>query len=891
MIPILRPILRCCIIALLSFYLTLGGHEHLLPISVHTIASATAAKSPALTPLQSAKRFYDAGQFSQAAEILSQRIQANIAHPLNQSRALGLQSLVWQKLGQWDDAQTALNQALELAKTHNAPASLWAQLWNTQGHFHLAQGQAKVALSDWQTAEIYYRQVETVAPSEPGKANRANPGILGVQINQAQAMHSLGFHSRASNLLETLENQWKEQPNSVLKLRGLKGFADLLRSRGELTQAQALLQTSLTLAQQLNTPLDEAQIHLSLGNTVRLLAGQESDNQEQGQSNFAEAAIAHYTQAATLAPTTLLQTQAQLNQLSLLIEQSRWVEANRLTKAIAQQLPQLPSSRSSIYAQVNFAQSLIKLNEKSHKSTIKSTSKAAQATIAIPSILDTAIQQSEALGDRRAESYARGILGHWYETNQDWTQAQIFTDTALELAQNIEADDITYQWQWQLGRLLQQQSEEKTQSQTASTAAIAHYRQAFEILETLRGDLVSINPDLQFSFRESIEPLYRQWVDLLLREDDPSTQNLAQARSVIESLQLAELDNFFREACISSRAVNIDQIDAQAAVIYPILLPDRIETIVSFPQGQLKHYTQAVSKNTIENEINELRRRLVLPIAQLFRPSSQRLYDWLIRPLENDLAASQVTTLVFVLDGDLKNIPMAALSDGEQFLIENYNLALTPGLQLLEPQPIQTKSLEALTGGLSEARQGFSALPNVLNEVEKIQDELPAQILLDEQFTSEGLAKAVNASSSPILHLATHGQFSSEKEETFILTWDERLGVDEFSRLLRNAELKQDSLVELLVLSACQTATGDRKAPLGLAGFAVRSGARSTVASLWLIDDEATSGLMKDFYGALSKSELTKAEALRQAQLQTLKNPQFQHPYYWSAFVLLGNWL
>ena len=140
-----------------------------------------------------------------------------------------------------------------------------------------------------------------------------------------------------------------------------------------------------------------------------------------------------------------------------------------------------------------------------------------------------------------------------------------------------------------------------------------------------------------------------------------------------------------------------------------------------------------------------------------------------------------------------------------------------------------------------------------------------------------------------VVHLATHGQFSSNAEDTFVLTWDEKINIDELNRLIRG-DSKQLRPVDLLVLSACETATGDRNSALGLAGIAVRGGARSTIASLWAVSDEATVELMTYFYQQLAQSKATKAEALRQAQLAILNNKKFSHPFYWSAFILIGNW-
>jgi CHAT domain-containing protein len=109
--------------------------------------------------------------------------------------------------------------------------------------------------------------------------------------------------------------------------------------------------------------------------------------------------------------------------------------------------------------------------------------------------------------------------------------------------------------------------------------------------------------------------------------------------------------------------------------------------------------------------------------------------------------------------------------------------------------------------------------------------------------------------------------------------------------LLRAREQGELNPIELLVLSACQTATGDRRAALGLAGLAVRSGARSTLATLWSVNDRSTALFMVEFYRELGQPGVTKAQAVRNAQLALLKQPQYEHPYYWAPFILLGNWL
>jgi CHAT domain-containing protein len=269
----------------------------------------------------------------------------------------------------------------------------------------------------------------------------------------------------------------------------------------------------------------------------------------------------------------------------------------------------------------------------------------------------------------------------------------------------------------------------------------------------------------------------------------------------------------------------------------------------------------------------------------------QEIYNLLVKPLEADLTASEIKTLTFVLDGALKNVPIAALHDGKQYLLEKYNLALAPGMQLLDPQSLASQKMQVLIGALSEGRQGFVPLPGVTTEINKINTEIPSQLLYNQKFTSKALQKQISKTPFPVVHLATHGEFSSKAENTFVLTWDNRLNVKELGNILQSRQQLSTNPIELLVLSACKTASGDKRAPLGLAGVAVRSGARSTIASLWAVDDESTSQLMINFYEQLTQPGVTKAEALRRAQINILQQSKFQHPYYWSAFVLVGNWL
>jgi CHAT domain-containing protein len=514
-------------------------------------------------------------------------------------------------------------------------------------------------------------------------------------------------------------------------------------------------------------------------------------------------------------------------------------------------------------------------------------------------ILRTAIQQAENIEDTQTQAYGWGELGKLSELAGKLPQAQKLTEKAIFLSQSINAPEITYQLQWQLGRLHKAQGDIKS--------AIASYDIAIEALQALRSDLVTINRDIQFSFRESVEPVYRESVALLLQDPTLKDQNgqanpkiLDKARQRIEALQLAELDNFFREACLQGQKVILDRVvdrdNPTSAILYPIVLADTIQIIVKLPNQPLKLYTSQVKETEVEQIVTKLRQDLTNPSAiRDLKMRSQQVYTWLIKPIEADLGKTPVNTLVFVLDGVLRNLPMSALFDGKKYLIEKYALSLSPGLQLFNPKPLVTQKLKVLTAGLTQPPKNFpnfAPLHGIKSEFDLITKVGISTIpLLNDKFTSTALERKIKETPFNIVHLATHGQFSSRVDDTFVLAADGAINVRQFDTLLRDRDEARPEALQLLVLSACQTAEGDKRAVLGLAGIAIRAGARSTIASLWQIDDESTAMFVGSFYSELKKGDISKAQALQHAQLQLLHHPNYRSPSYWSAYVLIGNWL
>ncbi|MEM6255140.1 MAG: CHAT domain-containing protein [Cyanobacteria bacterium P01_D01_bin.156] len=472
------------------------------------------------------------------------------------------------------------------------------------------------------------------------------------------------------------------------------------------------------------------------------------------------------------------------------------------------------------------------------------------------------------------ESYIRSQLDKVCQILQQWT------DTCLKpTVHNPQQTDT---------------QERKTHAiaiQGKTKTAIATYRQTVPLLTALQQKPRGRNAAI--SFQTQIEPVYRQLVTLLLQGIDTlpigqQQQRLTQACKIIESFQIAELEHFFCETRGTYSVRPIEQIDPQAAVIYSMVLDSCLEVIVSFPNGRLHHHRVPLPPQQRQATFQTLRQALnaAFPADRVLRPA-QKIYDWLLRPAESALIQHGIQRLIFVVDSHLRNVPLAVLHNGHQFLIERYSIAVTPGLQLFDSPGLRTQGRQVLAGGLSAARQGFRALPSVDVELHQIQTQTPTQVLVNQDFTKAKLAQHVLEKPSSIMHLATHGQFSSRADETFILTWNNRLHIHDLEKLLQQRE--QQTPIEMLILSACQTAKGDEKATLGMAGVAVRSGARSTVASLWSVNDRSTAILMAEFYQQLNQGQ-SRAEALRQAQLSLL-NSGYSHPFYWAPFVLIGTWL
>lgn len=754
------------------------------------------------------------------------------------------------------------------------------------------------------------------------------------RTEQAQAYSRLGQYRRAIALLcGEFEDKYPNicTSDSALHIArsltdtsgeaaALASLGEAYRLTGNYKQALTLLEQSLPIVENnLDSPTYQVAVLNSLGNTHsaiaqvsdrRAVAATERGDRQDGKTLRArvneenQTAITYLQRSVAIAQANDMvpaQVRSQLNLIPLFRRTDQAATAIQIWQMTRELLVSLPSSQRKVFDMLTLAGYIEPIAQRRQCPITDVVAKQSQ-------LLQEAIDVAQAIESPRAESFALGQLGNLFERCGDYDKALDLTQAArLAADQNRAARDSLYLWAWQQGRILNAQ-------QQPEAAAIA-YSQALDILNTLRSDLLAASQDLQFDFRDLVEPLYREFAQLKLADVPPSIPVFASAQPgvdtvlvTLDNLKLAELQNYFANDCvITPAATRVDVIKDQSAtaVISTALLAGRTAVIASFPDGRRQIEWLALDELALTEQVNAYRVSLESGRfqRQAFTPTT-RLYDLLIRPFEEQLNAITVDTLVFINDGILRSIPMAALYDGQQYLIEKYAIATTPSLTLTDPDSLDRSHLSALILGLSEVSQvgtqTYQALNKVEDEIASVSTKIPnSKVLKNENFSVQNMKQALQENSYQILHIATHGSFGAEPEDNFIITGqkvedqtNEALTISELDALIRSVSSIEKAPIDLLTLTACETSIGDERATLGLAGVAVRAGVKSAIASLWSVDDTATAGLIASFYDHLSDPALSKAQALQAAQKEIIEaGGVTQHPYYWAAFTLIGNWL
>ena len=730
----------------------------------------------------------------------------------------------------------------------------------------IARGDVAAARGDLEQAAAHFADAAHASESA-GRSDEQTLALL--RLGEVQA--SLGRYSDSARALEQALSVAGPggDPARRAAILGALGNTyvalDASKPASE-RKAVAYLEQGIALAKQADAPAVSASLLVNLGNELYF-------------SGHPEDALSRYDEAASLAKGVdpALEAKALTNAARIALDQHDVAHAADLLARAQELATALPDSHEKAYLLVSIGRSCAK----------GAAGQPALLRRAVDS-LTAAANTAEQLQDPRAASWAWGYLGEIYESRGRSDEALALTRRAIDAAQRVSTPDSLYRWQWQEGRILARQGD--------LAGAAAAYGQAVDTLEGIRHETVSYGPSEPFN--EVLKPVYYGRVDLLLRlardETDQKQRSarLADARRTLEKLKRAEVRDYFRDDCVDSlraKEVSLDDVSRTAAIVYPILLPDRTEFIVSVG-GELVQYSTPVGAAALADEVHTFRQLLEKRTTYQYLPHARQLYDWLVRPYADRLQAAGVDTLVIVPDGPLRNIPLGALHDGDNYLIARYAIATTPGLDLIEPRPIDRAHVKVLLAGLSESVQSFEPLPLVREELSSVGGLYANESLIDSQFTRARLAQKMRDQDLDVVHIASHGQFGGDVQNTFLLTHDGKLTMADLDQAVGLFRFR-DKPLELLTLSACETAAGDDRAALGLAGVAVKAGARSVLATLWTVSDRASSELVTDFYRNLRDASVSRAVALQRAQLALIAQPGSKHPAYWAAFILISGWL
>ncbi|WP_292930960.1 CHAT domain-containing protein [Novosphingobium sp. PASSN1] len=433
-----------------------------------------------------------------------------------------------------------------------------------------------------------------------------------------------------------------------------------------------------------------------------------------------------------------------------------------------------------------------------------------------------------------------------------------------------------------------------------------HLTAAFRALGSVRPLLPRFDgTTAESNFTLRVQPVYEALLaDRLLvvgdGADDPV--RIAEAQALVEDYRQAELQSVFGSECVAARTpIRPAELGPREVLLYPVLLPDRVLLIYAAggagadgapPRYHLLAANRRYGRSDVIGLVSKMAESVSYGSDDSWRAPARQLYDILISPVAERLGPG--STLVVIPDGPLSTLPFAALLDAKgAFLIEQTNLGVVPSLAYSQPGAgLRGASTGVVAASLEKAVTlpvgTFPALSGTSEEARFAAAGYRRSAFI-ENFRRIDLEHALATRQTDVLHLATHASFNGRSDRSYIVADGEQIPITDLRGLIARNQLRGEQL-DLLVLSACETAVGDDQSSLGLAGAAVQSGARSVLASLWQVNDAGTAQLMKAFYTGLAKG-LSKSAALREAQLALIRQrDEISDPGVWAAFILIGGW-
>lgn len=701
---------------------------------------------------------------------------------------------------------------------------------------------------------------------------------LDVLMHLSGAYQSMGFHQKALTTLSKGIPVAEETPNRVRRILFFNTLAEVWLSAGEPDRAFAYLKRILPEADRMDHPIVLATVLNTLGNLHAT------------DKFYREASAAYQESLEKLDKTdggkaafSVLKTDVRTNLAWAAFLGKNYRKAGDAVKAVLRDIDRLPLSPGTV-------RDLIDL----HVLVVRgagipefAAEKIGPEIAVCFRLLEKAKKIAEAIHDNRLLSLSHGYMARLYESEHRYSEAMRLTQKAMFYSRQGNHPECVYLWQWQTGRLHKAGGDFEN--------AIDAYQRAIDTLMPIHMELFGEYRSRHDMFHENIRPVYVELAELYLDEADTVQSDvkredlLLKAVGVMDRMKAAELQSFYMDECVAETRKDtvLGNTPRRAALLYPIMMKDRLSLLL-LTHKTIRHVAVPADFRTVTKAAASFRIGLQNRTRYVFRKNGKKLYDWLIRPLEEELAA--IDTLIVAPDGALRLIPFAALFDGKKFLVEKFAIGTIPAISLIDPYPVDHSHTRVLAAGITAGVQNFSPLPSVAGELSEISRTMgTSAVLLDANYTIENMAVELESKPYNVLHLATHGVFGGSPENTFLLTYDGRMTMDRLRDLI-NLGIYRENRIELLSLSACQTALGDERSALGLAGVAIKTGVGSALATLWYVDDEATSMAVREFYRQLRMPETTKAKALRNAQTMLISQRKYWHPVYWAPFVLIGNW-
>lgn len=860
-------------------------------------AGAIAGESAEATPAPTAEQLfnqgavaYQTGHYQAAFGAWVQALQLYQAShaPLDEALTMSSLGTVFKRFSDYSAALNCYQQALTIFQDLEEPLGE-AQSLNYLGEIYIEQGHYLQAKTHYEAAQAIFEDlaVSVVANPPPAEAytlrfqaiNLDNLGILYGELGQYT--RALDFHQQALAIRQTLaEPQFEKITllNIGLIYKRLENYSTAL----------TYYEQALAISRDRNDRRGEA---IALNNLA--LVYDELGEPTRG-LEYLQTALAIYQEMGdrmgegnTLDSLgTLYLSLGQYDQAQQSYEQAltilRAVGQRALEKAVLGHIGDLYVAQDQPELAIVFYKQSVELTE--------------------------ALRQTlQTLSREQQEAYAATVEATY----------RSLADLLLEQGRILEAQQVL--------ELLKVEELRQFTRASYSTGSLIYDPEEVEVMDGYNS-LIAIGADIAACHPNCDEALYNRRRDLLAYYQ----QQIASFKAVVAQNR-AEDDRFYDPTDLASDALDIVNAQPGTVLIYPVVLPDKLWLLWTATGGVVGTVEVPVSQAELSQAVLQLQQQLRQPDAQSLaslKSTSHQLYQWLIAPLATELQQNQVEHLVFAQDRITRYVPMAALHDGERFLIERYTVStvLSAALTDTDYRLEAAESSPVLALGLNQSIPGYSPLPKVTEEVDGIvrtdtndlTGVFPGQIFLNDQFTLDTLD--ANLRRARILHIATHAEFVPQVPagSYLLLGNGEQLPISE----IRSRGLDLDSL-HLVVLSACQTALGgealDGTEIAGVSSYFLgKNKAEAVMATLWRVDDAGTSLLMQRFYGILATGQVTKAEALRQAQLSLLNNEVnleerftmlgldrggfvtaevnsepagLDHPYYWAPFILIGNGL